>query len=110
MKNDLLTIGGFTIHGYGLMIGLGFVAAYFMTEYRASKQGLDSDKIISLVGWTIIAGLICAKLLYYVTILTILSRIRNCFWTWETALLFTAGLSAVYSADFCLPVYTRYRF
>ena len=38
MKNDLLTIGGFTIHGYGLMIGLGFVAAYFMTEYRASKQ------------------------------------------------------------------------
>ena len=68
MKNDLLTIGGFTIHGYGLMIGLGFVAAYFMTEYRASKQGLDSDKIISLAGWTIIAGLICAKLLYYVTI------------------------------------------
>ena len=51
----------FTIHGYGLMIGLGFVAAYFMTEYRASKQGLDSDKIISLAGWTIIAGLICAK-------------------------------------------------
>ena len=68
MKNDLLTIGGFTIHGYGLMIGLGFVAAYFMTEYRASKQGLDSDKIISLAGWTIIAGLICTKLLYYVTI------------------------------------------
>ncbi|MCQ4838221.1 prolipoprotein diacylglyceryl transferase [[Clostridium] symbiosum] len=50
------------------MIGIGFVAAYFMTEYRPSKQGLDSDKIISLAGWTIIAGLICAKLLYYVTI------------------------------------------
>lgn len=68
MKNDLLTIGGFTIHGYGLMIGLGFVAAYFMTEYRAKKQGLDSDKIISLALWTIAAGLISAKLLYYITI------------------------------------------
>ena len=48
MKNDLLTIGGFTIHGYGLMIGLGFVAAYFMTEYRASKQGLDSERLFPL--------------------------------------------------------------
>lgn len=67
MKNDLLTIGGFTIHGYGLMIGLGFMAAYFMTEYRAKKQGLDSDKIISLAAWTIVAGLISAKLLYYIT-------------------------------------------
>lgn len=68
MKNDLLTIGGFTIHGYGLMIGLGFVAAYFMTEYRAKKQGLDSDKIISLAVWVIVSGLISAKLLYYITI------------------------------------------
>ena len=68
MKNDLLTIGGFTIHGYGLMIGLGFVAAYFMTEYRASKQGLDSDTILSLAGWTILAGPICANLFYSVTI------------------------------------------
>ena len=24
MKNDLLTIGGLTVHGYGLMIGIGF--------------------------------------------------------------------------------------
>lgn len=68
MHNDLLTIGGVTIHGYGLMIGLGFVAAYFMTEHRAQKQGLDSDKIISLALWVIVSGLISAKLLYYITI------------------------------------------
>ena len=28
MKNDLLTIGPVTIHGYGLMIGIGVIAAY----------------------------------------------------------------------------------
>ena len=32
MHNDLLTIGKFTIHGYGLMIGIGFAAAYLVTE------------------------------------------------------------------------------
>lgn len=68
MKNDLFSIGGITIHGYGLMIGIGFVAAYFMTEYRAKKKGMDSDKIISLALWTIVTGLVCAKLLYYITI------------------------------------------
>ena len=28
MKNDLLTIGPVTIHGYGLMIGIGVIAAF----------------------------------------------------------------------------------
>ena len=68
MKNDLFTIGGVTIHGYGLMIGLGIIAAYTMSEYRAKKKGLDSDPIISIALWGVAAGLICAKLLYYITI------------------------------------------
>ena len=29
MYNDLLTIGLFTIHGYGLMTAVGILAAYF---------------------------------------------------------------------------------
>ena len=35
MKEKLLTIGPFTIYGYGLMIAIGVLAAYFMVEYRA---------------------------------------------------------------------------
>ena len=35
MKNELLTIGPVTIHGYGLMIGIGVIAAYLTAEYRA---------------------------------------------------------------------------
>ena len=29
MKNDLFSIGPFTIHGYGLMIALGILACIF---------------------------------------------------------------------------------
>ena len=39
MKNDLFTIGSITIHGYGLMIGIGIIAAYYLAEYRANKPG-----------------------------------------------------------------------
>ena len=68
MKNELFSIGGFTIYGYGLMIGLGIVAAYMMSEYRAKRRGMDSDPLISIALWGVAAGLVCAKLLYYITI------------------------------------------
>ncbi len=67
MKNDLFTIGSLTIHGYGLMIGLGIIAAYLLCEYRANRKGLDSDPLISIALWGVGGGLICAKLLYYIT-------------------------------------------
>ena len=68
MKNDLFSIGGFTIHGYGLMIGIGIIAAYSVGEYRAKKQGLDEEQILPIALWGVLSGLICAKLLYYITI------------------------------------------
>lgn len=37
MKNELLRIGPFTIYGYGLMIAIGILSAYFTGEYRAKK-------------------------------------------------------------------------
>ena len=40
MKNELFTIGPFTIYGYGLMIALGILAAYVTAEYRAKKLNL----------------------------------------------------------------------
>ena len=53
MKNDLLTIGSFTVHGYGLMIAIGVIAAYMMAEYRAKKKNMDPDNVLSLVIWAL---------------------------------------------------------
>lgn len=68
MYNDLFSIGKFTIHGYGLMIGLGIAAAYLLAEYRAKKLGLDPDHIFYLLIFGVVGGLISAKLLYFITI------------------------------------------
>lgn len=69
MYNDLLTIGPFTIHGYGLMTAVGILAAYFSAEYRAKKKGLDSSKIFGLVVCCVVLGYVCSKLLYVITVL-----------------------------------------
>jgi phosphatidylglycerol:prolipoprotein diacylglycerol transferase len=69
MKNELLTIGSFTVYGYGLMIGIGVIAAYIAAEYRAKKLSLDHDKIFSLTIWCFAGGILGAKLLYYITVI-----------------------------------------
>lgn len=67
MKNDLLTIGPFTIHGYGLMIALGILAAYLTVEYRAKKKNMNFEMIFNLAIWCVGGGIIGAKLLYIMT-------------------------------------------
>lgn len=64
MKNDLLTIGGLTVHGYGLMIGIGFIAAYLMTEFRARKYRMNTDIVFTLFISSVVLG--CLEQKYYI--------------------------------------------
>jgi len=67
MKNELLKIGPFTIYGYGLMIAIGAISAYLVTEYRAKRKGMQYELIFSLFWWCLIGGILGAKLLYLIT-------------------------------------------
>ena len=67
MYNELLKIGPFVIHGYGLMIAIGILAAYLSVEYRAKINGLKHELIFNLGIWCVTGGLLGAKLLYLIT-------------------------------------------
>ena len=67
MKNELLRIGPFTIYGYGLMIAIGILAAYFTGEYRAKKRKLLYEHVFYLVVWCVVGGFLGAKILYWIT-------------------------------------------
>ncbi len=67
MKNELFSIGPFTVYGYGLMIALGVIAAYLVGEYRAKKYRLDPDRILTIVIWALLGGFLGSKLLYILT-------------------------------------------
>lgn len=67
MKNELFAIGPIVVYGYGLMIAIGILAAYFVGEYRAKRKGLDADHIFNFVIWCVIGGFLGSKLLYSLT-------------------------------------------
>lgn len=67
MKNDLFSIGPFTVHGYGLMIAIGVLSAYYMVEYRAKKKQMDWEKVFPLTVWSVLGGFLGSKILYLLT-------------------------------------------
>lgn len=67
MYNEILSIGPITIHGYGLMIGIGVAIALLMGDYRAKKKGLNGDLIYGLTITTVILGFLCARILFIIT-------------------------------------------
>ena len=38
MKKDLFYIGRFGVHGYGLMIGIGFILALFLENIEQKRK------------------------------------------------------------------------
>jgi prolipoprotein diacylglyceryl transferase len=64
MKYELFSIGRLTIHGYGVMIGLGFICAVALGMFRAKRNGLSTDDVAGIAIWAVVAGFIGAKLLF----------------------------------------------
>ena len=68
MYNDWLTIGPVTIHGYGAMIAIGILAAFWLAEKLAKKYDLENDKIDSFIFWILVWGWGVSKLTYTLTV------------------------------------------
>lgn len=64
MKNDIFSIGRITIHGYGLMIGIGLLCCVCLGVYRARKASMNEEAVVDIALFGIICGFAGAKLLY----------------------------------------------
>ena len=64
MYNNILSIGPFTIHGYGLMIAIGIICALAAGVKHAKYKNLSPDEVYNLTFVCVIAGLASAKILY----------------------------------------------
>lgn len=67
MKYKLFDIGPVSIYGYGLMIAIGILAAFYTADIRAKKQGLNGDHVYGLGFLGLIIGMLGAKALFYIT-------------------------------------------
>ena len=65
MAIDLFTKGNFTIHGYGLMIGIGFVVAVLVGSWRCDHQlKLSGDDFSTLAILVLVFGFLGGKILF----------------------------------------------
>lgn len=63
---NLFGIQGFNIAWYGIIIGCGMVLAVLLADYRAKKQGYNTDLIYDFILPGIVISIICARLYYVV--------------------------------------------
>lgn len=66
MYPELFTIGPFTIHSFGLMMALGFVAAGLVVHHEFRRQGLNPEHVYWLTLAAAVAGLIGSKIHYLI--------------------------------------------
>ena len=57
------SIGPLTLHTYGFLLAIAFLAGLFVVSSQARKAGLDATRLTDMAVWLLIAGLIGAKLL-----------------------------------------------
>lgn len=66
MFYEVFTIGPVTVHGYGLMIAIGLLAAILLAMYRAKRKEMDEDIVFNLIIIAIIFGFLGAKIMYLI--------------------------------------------
>ena len=66
MAIDLFHIGRFTVHGYGLMIGLGFIAGVLVGGYLAKRRGLSENDFTNMAIFVLLFGFAGGKLLHII--------------------------------------------
>lgn len=74
MYPRLIEIGPVTLYSYGLLLALAFLAGLQLARVRASRLGLDRDRVLDLGILIIIAAIVGGKLLLAVTDLDLYLR------------------------------------
>lgn len=90
-------IVGLPIRGYGMMMMLGVLAAVAISYRRVLQLGVPKESFVGLVLWTVIGGLLGARLFYIVQKWSELEGVTIAQKLW-TALQFTEGGLVVYGA------------
>jgi phosphatidylglycerol:prolipoprotein diacylglycerol transferase len=60
----LFSIGGFSIHLFGVMVALGIIAGAYTAIRMAEKKGIGKEIVTDLILYMLLGGIIGARLLY----------------------------------------------
>jgi len=66
MFPDLITIGGFTIHTYGVLTAIGLLVGFYVGLYFAKKEGISEKNYENLFILTVLSGILGARIAYII--------------------------------------------
>ena len=99
----LLRLGDFPIHTYGFLIAVGFLLCVWVSKREAQRQGLPSDRVVDLGFWSLLVGMLGARILYIFTRWPYyLGHPIEMLYVWEGGLVFFGGPLA------CIPFFFWY--
>ena len=67
LENVLLSIGDFAVYFYGAIITLGIITAFLYVIFRGKYESVSFDDILDIGIWTVICGVVGARLYYVLT-------------------------------------------
>lgn len=93
MNRTILSIGSFHIYWYSVLIALGIIIGLYLLIKEAKKQNISQDTIIDIAFYTIIWGIIGARIYYVIfNIKPYLSNPLSILYIWEGGLAIYGGI------------------
>ncbi|MFZ9594462.1 MAG: prolipoprotein diacylglyceryl transferase [Bdellovibrionia bacterium] len=93
----LLQLGPISIHTYGFMIAVGFLASIHVAKRLSIRSHLNVDQVLDLAFYNLIVGLLGARLLFVITRFSYFANAPlDIFKIWEGGLVFLGGPLAVF--------------
>ena len=93
--------GPFTLHTYGVLVALGFIAALVVVMRGARREGLAQEPVLDLAFVAVLAAIVGSRLLYVLFNLgEYLADPLRIFKVWEGGLVFHGGLLLAIPACF----------
>ncbi len=66
MFPDLINIGGFTIHTYGVLAAIGLLAGYYVGLHFAKKEAIKEKDYENFFIFTVLGGIVGARIAYII--------------------------------------------
>jgi phosphatidylglycerol:prolipoprotein diacylglycerol transferase len=67
MQSIAFKLGPLTVHWYGILMAIGFLAGLWTAGRRAKLVGISSEKIFDLGPWLIVGGILGGRVLYVIS-------------------------------------------
>ena len=95
MNRTILSIGNFHIYCYSVLIATGIIIGLYLLMKEASKQNISKDTIIDIAFYTIIWGIVGARIYYVIfNIKPYLSTPLSILYVWEGGLAIYGAIIA----------------